>query len=50
MATSRPTTATGAEVPDDWESIRYVFYVTVGWLVATALAVVVLLTVAPAWF
>ena len=50
MATIRRTGGAGTELPDDWESIRYVFLVTAGWLLATALAVVVLLTVAPAWF
>ena len=32
---------------DDWEGIRYVFYVTAGWLAATALAVAFLMLVVP---
>ena len=35
-------------VPGEWESIRYVAYVTAGWLLATAIAVVLLMTVVPA--
>jgi hypothetical protein len=50
MATLEPTARARTEVPDDWESIRYVFYVTVGWLLATAIAVALLMTVVPALF
>ena len=32
---------------DEWAGIRYVFYVTFGWLVATARAVAHLMTVVP---
>lgn len=36
-----------SDVTDDWTGIRYVFYVTAGWLVATVFAVVLLMTVVP---
>ena len=48
--TTGDATATGdptASAPDDWDGIKYVFYVTAGWLVATALAVILLMTVVP---
>ena len=32
---------------DEWASIRYVWYTTIGWLTATALAVLLLMTVVP---
>ena len=51
-AADRPT-ATGdleTAIPDDWESIRYVFYLVGGWLLATAIAVLLLMFVAPALF
>lgn len=40
-------TTTATSTMDDWEGIRYVAYVTAGWLVATALAVALLMTVVP---
>ncbi|HKJ57980.1 MAG TPA: hypothetical protein VKA37_02040 [Halobacteriales archaeon] len=36
-----------ATAQEDWEGIRYVFYVTAGWLTATALAVAFLMLVVP---
>ena len=39
-----------ATIPDDWESIRYVFYLVVGWLVATVVAVGLLMFVVPSMF
>jgi len=38
---------TTAAVGDEWEGIRYVFYVTAGWLAITALAVAFLMLVVP---
>lgn len=32
---------------DEWEGIGYVAWVTLGWLTATALAIVLLMTVVP---
>ena len=39
--------ATTETIQDDREGIRYVFYVTLGWLLATALAVGFLMLVVP---
>ena len=36
-----------ATAQGDWEGIRYVFYVTAGWLTVTALAVAFLMLVVP---
>ena len=41
MSTTQPTIA------DDGEGIRYVFYVTLGWLTVTVLAVAFLMLVVP---
>ena len=41
-STDERTATTG-----EWAGIRYVFYVTFGWLVATARAVALLMTVVP---
>ena len=36
-----------AHSTDDWDGIKYVGWVTLGWLTATALAIVLLMTVVP---
>ena len=46
-ATTTTADDPGATIADDWEGIRYVFYVTLGWLTVTALAVVFLMLVVP---